>query len=88
MHWIRDYVFGLPYYCLFKDGLGGCRGGRQAHNLPGHHREPKNLSFVFHSQVTKPAGDTVSQDGFNAGPIEDQHYIQADTKQSESAKKM
>ena len=60
----------------------GVIGGEDAHDLHGHFGKPGNLGFVFHSQVTKPAVNSVSQNRFYARPVENQHNIQADTKQS------
>ena len=71
----------LSYHCLVKDVLESTRGARHAHNLPRRNSKSSNLRFYLNSQVTKPACYTISQDRFNARPVENQHNISTDSEQ-------
>ena len=68
--------------------MEGGRGAGHAHDLPSHICKPCNLRFTFNRQVTKPAGNTVSQDRLYARPVENQHDIRTNSKQPQSTKKV
>ena len=52
-----------------KMAWGVIGGAGHAHDLPSHFCKPGNLRLILNRQVTKPAGDTISQNRLYTCPV-------------------